>query len=242
MKNNTTIRLIIKFILSIIAGLILAMILLTQNNSVNNELIKDIENILYNYTAVVYLVTALLLLLPSTILHFVGKKAYGEMMSKDDDELNSDLLKKSGYMDLSMSFLGVFITVNFMQFGMLYNKTTADSSMILVLFMVGILFTSTLQVATVKYVQKFDKRLKGDPTKSSFDKEFVESMDEAEQLKTYKAGYKSFQMTKIVTQIIVVITIFMNIIFGTGGFAIFISCLFMLVETVSFAYHEKNTI
>jgi hypothetical protein len=56
---------------------------------------------------------------------------------------------------------------------MLYHKTTEDSSTILVVFMIGILFASVLQVYTVKHVQSLDQRLKGDPTKGSFNKLFI---------------------------------------------------------------------
>ena len=105
-----------------------------------------------------------------------------------------------------------------------------------------ILFTAILQVSIVKLVQKQGNRLKGDPTKTSFNKEFLDSMNEAEQLKVFKSGYRALQTTKSITLMIVVFTIFMNILFETGGFAVFISCLFMLVQTVSFGYYEKNTV
>jgi hypothetical protein len=129
-----------------------------------------------------------------------------------------------------------------MQYGMLYNKTIENSTTTLILFMLGILYSAILQVSTVKLVQKQDNRLKGDPTKTSFNKEFVNSMNKAEQLKTFKTGYRAFQMTRSITLMIVVLTIFMNILFETGGFAVFISCLFMLVQTVTFFHYEKNTV
>ncbi len=240
MNKNTKFKIMIKFIATLAVGGILTLLLLTQNVLGNTQFIKSLENFLYNHTIILYFINALLLLVPATILHFTGKKAYSAMFSSDEDEVDEEIKKKAGYLDTSMSLLGVFIAVNFMQYGMLYHKTTEDSSTLLVLFMLGILFTSILQVSTVKHIQSLDKRLKGDPSKGSFDKEFFDSMDEAEQLKAYKAGYKSFQMIKTITQLIIVISILMNIIFETGEFAIFISCIFMLVQTLLFAYHEKH--
>jgi hypothetical protein len=242
MDKKATFRITVKFIASIIVGGILALLLLTQNSIGDNQIIKDLENLLYNHTIVVNLIMMFLFLVPAAILHYVGKKEYSAMMSSDEDDIDDATRKKAGYLDSAMSLLGVFIAMNFMQYGMLYNKTTADSSTMLVLFMLGILFTAMLQVSTVKHIQKFDNRLKGDPTKGSFNKEFVDSMDEAEQLRVFKAGYRSFQAIKTITQMIVVITIFMNIIFKTGGFAVFISSLFMLVQIVTFAYYEKQAV
>jgi len=242
MDKKTKFRIIIKFMASIIVGGILAIVLLTQRYAFDTELSNSLENVLFNHTVLINLIIMMLFFLPATSLYFVGKKAYSNMMSSDEDEIDDEIRKKAGYLDLSMSIVGVFIAVNFMQYGMFYHKTTEDTSTLLVLFMVGISFATVLQVSIVKYIQANDERLKGDPTKVSFDKEFVDSMDEAEQLKVFKSGYKSFQATKTITQMIVVISIFMNIIFQTGGFAVFISCSFMLVQTLSFAYYEKNTI
>lgn len=239
MNKNTKFRIMIKFISSIAVGGILTVLLLTQNVLRDTQFTKGLENFLFNHTIILYFISALLLLVPATILHFTGKKAYTVMLSSDD-EVDEETKKKAGYLDDSMSFVGVFIAVNFMQYGMLYHKTTEDSSTLLVLFLMGVLFASVLQVYTVKHVQSLDKRLKGDPSKGSFDKEFFDSLDEAEQLKAYKAGYKSFQMIKTTTQAMIIISILMNILFGTGEFAIFISCIFMLVQTLLFAYHEKH--
>ena len=239
---KTNFRMLTKFIVSIAVGLILALFLLTQNDIRNIGFIKGLEDFLITQTILLYLISAMLLLVPATILYYLGKKSYLEMMSSDQDDANDDVKRKAGYLDLSMTILGVYATVNFMQYGMLYNKTIENPTTTLILFMLGILYIAILQVSTVKLVQKHDNRLKGDPTKTSFNKEFLDSMNEAEQLKAFKSGYRAFQITRSITLMIVVFTIFMNILFETGGFAVFISCLFMLVQTVSFGYYEKNTV
>lgn len=242
MIKKTKFRILTKFTVSIAVGLILGLFLLTQNDIINTGFIKGLEEFLYTQTILLYLISAMLFLVPATIFYYSGKKSYLEMMSSDKDDVNDDVKRKAGYLDLTMTILGVYVTVNFMQYGMLYNKTTENPTTTLILFMLGILFTAILQVSTIKLVQKQGNRLKGDPTKTSFNKEFLDSMNEAEQLKVFKSGYRAFQTTKSITLMIVVFTIFMNILFETGGFAVFISCLFMLVQTISFGYHEKNTV
>jgi len=242
MIMKTKFRMLTKFIVSMAVGLILALFLLTQNDIRNMGFIKGLEDFLITQTTLIYLISALVLLVPATILYYSGKRSYLELMSSGQDNANNDVKRKAGYLDLSMTFLGVYATVNFMQYGMLYNKTIENPTTTLILFMLGIFYSTFLQVSTVKLVQQQDDRLKGDPNKTSFNKEFLDSMDEAEQLKAFKSGYRAFQMTKSITLMIVIFTIFMNILFETGGFAVFISCLFMLIQTVSFSYYEKNTI
>jgi hypothetical protein len=223
-------------------GAILATLLLTQKGFADSQISNQLENIFYNNTIYIYLVSAMVLLLPSTILYIIGKKAYLEMMNSDEDEIDSAVKNKAAYLDSSMSILSVFTAVNFMQFGILYHKTTENPTTILALFMLGVLYTAILQVTIVKFIQKNDNRLKGDPTKASFSNDFLESMDEAEQLKVYKAGYKAFQLTKTITLVLIVSSIFMNILFGAGGFAIFISCVFMITHVLSFMYYEKRVV
>lgn len=234
-------QIITKFIASVALFTIVAMLLLSLNIIGDGIFIKELGRLLIEHTILIYFINGMLFLLPATVLNFIGKKAYFEMMNSDEDDINDEMKKKAGYLDSSMLFLGVFISINFMQYGMLYHKTTENTTTILALFMLGILFSVNLQVATVKYVQRLDNRLKGDPTKGTFNKEFLDSMDEAEQLKVFKSGYRSFQMTKTITQMIVVFSILMNIFFKTGGFAIFISSLFMIMQTVVSGYYEKNT-
>jgi hypothetical protein len=223
----------IKFLISLAVGTLLALFLLTQKGFENMQLWRYIQNFLYDHTIYVYFINAALFLLPSTILYFMGKKAYLKMMATDEDDIDYALKKKAGYLDSSMSILSVFTAINFMQYGVLYHSTTENPTTTLILFMLGILSTAVLQVSIVKYIQKNDSRLKGDPTNATFNKDFLQSMDEAEQLKVFKSAYKSFQLTKTFTLVLIIISIFMNIFAGTGGFAIIISCIFMIVQIVS---------
>lgn len=234
-------QIIIKLIASVALFTIVAMISLLPNVFGDSWFIKGAERLLIEDTILIYFINGMLFLLPATVLHFIGKKAYFEMMNSDEDDINDEMKNKARYLDVSVLFLGIFISINFMQYGMLYHKTTENTTTIFALFMLGILFTVNLQVATVKYIQKFDNRLKGDPTKGTFNEEFLESMDEVEQLKVFKSGYRSFQMIKAITQMIVIFSILMNIFFETGVFSIFISSLFMIVQIIVSGYYEKNT-
>jgi hypothetical protein len=129
-----------------------------------------------------------------------------------------------------------------MLFGTLYGTGTSQNSLtVLVLFMLGILLATAIQLTTIKFVQGVDDRLKGDPIKATFNKEFVDSLDEAEQLRAYKTGYHAFQTTKWITLMVVVISIIMNIIFNTGGLLVVMSCVLMLVQTLSFSFYERQS-
>jgi hypothetical protein len=98
----------IKFIASLVVGAIFALLLLTQNDLGNTGFIKGLESLLYEHTIMLYFISGMLLLLPATILYFIGKKAYSKMISSDEDDIDDSIMKKAGYLDLSMSFLVLY--------------------------------------------------------------------------------------------------------------------------------------
>jgi hypothetical protein len=128
-----------------------------------------------------------------------------------------------------------------MLFGMAFNNTNSNQSIVTFLFMFSTIAVSVLNIITIKYIQKNDNRLKGDPTSFRFDKEFLESCDEAQVSRIYKSGYRAFQFSKNVSLVFVILTILLNFTFNTGAFPVFVSCMIMLIQVTSYNYYAiKN--
>ena len=109
---------------------------------------------------------------------------------------------------------------------------------IIAIFMINIFASSMLEISTIKFIQKVDNRLKGDPTSLRFSKDFLESCDEAEKLKIYKSGYHGFQFTKNVSLVFVILTMLGNMLLDTGGFPVFVSCSMLLTIIGSNSYYS----
>ena len=88
MLKNTKFRIMIKFLISLAVGTLLALFLLTQKGFENMQLWHYIQNLLYHHTIYVYFINAALFLLPSAILYFMGRKAYLKMMATDEDDID----------------------------------------------------------------------------------------------------------------------------------------------------------
>jgi len=98
-----------------------------------------------------------------------------------------------------------------------------------------------LEIVTIKFVQKMDERLKGDPTSLRFAKDFLESCDEAQKLRIYKSGYKAFQFTKNASLVLLIIAIMFNLTLKTGAIPIVLTGIFLLMHIISYGYFEyKN--
>jgi len=106
--------------------------------------------------------------------------------------------------------------------------------------MFSVIGVSVLNIITIKYIQKNDDRLKGDPTSFRFDKEFLESCDEAQVSRIHTSGYRAFVFSKNVSLVFVVLTILLNFIFNTGAFPVFLSCMMMLIQLTSYNYYAMK--
>ena len=173
----------------------------------------------------------LCLFLPAVYLYVKAKRNYNQITSISDDR--ADAYEKAGEdsFNLSMLINGVFLILNMMLFGMTFDKTRGDFLLISFLFMFSVICASVFEIVAIKYIQKIDSRLKGEPTSLRFHKDFLESCDEAEKLRIYKCGYNAFQLSKNVSLGFIVITIISNITLDTGTFPIFITLQRELILT-----------
>jgi len=152
-----------------------------------------------------------------------------------DDDLLDDYDKKSNKMiGISMLFNGIFMALNFMLLGMTYT-INRSIMFVMVMFLVNTLLSSSLEIFIVKNIQKHDPRIKGDPTSFRFHKDYVNSCDEAEQLRIYRAGYNTFQIIRNVTIGFMLFAILTNMILDTGAYAVFMTSGLLLVENIVYS-------
>jgi hypothetical protein len=153
--------------------------------------------------------------------------------------LKNTLKVQRAMLGINQAKLGQMAGVS-MLFGMTFSKTSSNSSIVIFLFMFSTIAVSVLNIITIKYIQKNDNRLKGDPTSFRFDKEFLESCDEAQVSRIYEAGYRAFQFSKNVSLGFVIITILLKFTFNTGAFPVFLSCMIMLIQVISYNYYAMK--
>lgn len=237
MNKKSIIKMSIMTIISASVGAVVAISLLKLSDSGAGSYVEDIQTFLLNHAIELHVLIIVSLLIPALFLYIKGKKVHVKLANASEEEMDAIEKLASKYFDLSVTLNGVFLTLNFMVFGTLYNQAGDQMPIIIALFMIGSVAVSSLEIAIVRFMQKNDSRLKGDPTSMKFEKDFLGSLDEAEQLKVYKAGYNSFKVTKLTALVFVILTILFNVTLETGAFPVFISCLFLLVNIWSFSYY-----
>lgn len=237
MNKKTILRMIVLMVIGGIIGIIFSLGLLKLNQPAYISIAAQAGHFIVKNSLAIYIGLFLCLFLPA-VYHFQkAKRNFNQVTDMADDK--DDAYEKAGEksFNLSMLFNGVYLILNMMLFGMTFDKTRGDFFVIIFLVMFGAICASVLEIIAIKYIQKNDNRLKGEPTSFRFHQDFLESCDEAEKLKIYKCGYNAFQLSKNVTLGFIVFTILSNLILNTGIFPIFISCMIMLIQVTSYSYY-----
>lgn len=237
MNKKTILRMIVLMVIGGIIGIIFSLGLLKMNQPAYINIAAQAGHFIVKNSLAIYIGLFLCLFLPAVYHYQKAKRNYNQITDMADDK--DDAYEKAGEKSFNLSMLinGVYLILNMMLFGMTFDKTREDFFLFIFLVMFGAICASVLEIIAVRYIQKNDSRLKGDPTSFRFHKDFLESCDEAEKLKIYKSGYNAFQLSKNVTLGFIVITIITNLILDTGIFPVFISCMIMLIQVTSYNYY-----
>jgi len=237
MNKKTIFRMIILMVIGGIIGLIFSFGLLKLRQPDYIRSFTPIGEFFVNNSLAIYIGLILFLFLPAVYQYVKAKRNYDQITNISDDR--ADAYERAGEESFNLSMLinGVFLILNIMLFGMTFQKTRDDFLIVTFMFMLSVICASVLEIVAIRYIQKTDNRLKGDPTSLRFNKDFLESCDEAEKLRIYKCGYNAFQISKNVSLGFIMITIISNIILNTGKFPIFVSCMIMLIQVTSYNYY-----
>jgi len=162
----------------------------------------------------------------------------------DASEDNVTEVEQSGKkaLNFALSFNMTFTVLNFMVFGSGFSREMPISVMLigLALFVVTMITTTFVEYNSIRTLQKYDSRLKGDPSKFNFHKEYLKSCDEAEQLEIYKSAYKSFQATKLVGIICLLIATIGNMLLDTGILPVALTGIMLLALIVTYSGHAMT--
>lgn len=237
MNKKSYLRTIAYTLLGAVFGFIISFLLRTfvVGNTVQIKI--SIENMLSSN--IIYLQIALIVLFViPTITNFIrGSKLLNSLENISDEE--AEELEKRGkkLLDITLTTNMTFVFLSFTLFGLSFSNELEARVMIisLILFMLSFISVTIIEFKTIRVIQNSDTRIKGDPSRLSFQKEFLESCDEAEQFQIYKSAYKSYQFTKNISIVSLVIAILGNMILDTGMLPILLTSTILLSLILSYS-------
>lgn len=103
-----------------------------------------------------------------------------------------------------------------------------------IVFVVCEIYNSFWQVRYVKLIQKIHPEKQGDPSSLKFQKEWLESCDEAEREIIYRSAYTSYMAVSKSIPFFLILAMLGHLFFDTGLMAIVMVALVWLVLTISY--------
>lgn len=166
------------------------------------SLIKDIaKNALIYATPILFLLTVAFIAVFTLVTYFKSKKTFEKWDGEDEEVIE----KAEKLVDTSVSVLTVGMIFTLTLYGaftyamnsLMNRELFMDLFPITmgfqVLFVLDMVFTIVMQRACVELVKKINPEKKGEALSINFQKEWEGSMDEAQKLMTFEAGYKAYK-------------------------------------------------
>lgn len=240
MKIKTILKMALMLIIGGLIGATVTIGLEAGKEMLKEDILPALAEGLMNYSFYINLFVTLVLFIPVIINFTKGKNLLLKTQGLEDNDLDKVEKKAQKYSNRAMSYNSILLVLNFMMYGMSFDVDEPYFLAKTILFMIVAIACSTTEILTVKLMQKYDERLKGDPTSMKFHKDFIKSCDEAEKLKIYESAFKSFQFTKNAALLMVIIMILLKITDFIGSFPVFITSIFFLLIMVSYNYYATK--
>lgn len=205
------------------------------------DVFTSIMDYVLGISHLLYPLILLVMFLPSVYLAQKGKKLLLESETVEEDEIDRLEKQSDKYFEPAVTLNNVFMLTNFLLIGTTFQASGSKDLIVVVFFMLNAVLASVFEILLVKFIQKHDERLKGDPTSFKFHKDFLASLDEAEKLRTYKSGYEAFQFSRIFTFGAIILMMLFNMILDSGALPVVVTCFIGFAQVISYArYSYKN--
>lgn len=177
------------------------------------------------YTAVILWGLAAIALIFGVVSYQKAERVIRQMDEEDDSLMEAldhryDLWSSMG---LALSSIILCLDLVILAFGFPEKGSRPEAYQFFLAvppFLVTALICIVYQIAAVKQVRKKDPSKRGDAADLRFEKEWIESCDEAERMVIYRASYKTFTMMKGFLLFLLVIAMMGQLSFGTGMTAV----------------------
>lgn len=173
-----------------------------------------------------------------------GMRKIGMRLQEAEDE-ETDLLEYrlermgSAGMISNNVFMVLSILVLATGYSMKYIEATVDAEgrfllAGMIVFILENVYLGIWQLRYVKVLQRIYPEKKGDPASRNFQKQWLESCDEAEQEMIYQSCYKTYMMLAKMLPILTMAAMLSHLIWNTGIMAVIMVSIIWLVTSITY--------
>ena len=246
-KKKTTKAVIFLIVFCIIGGIFGGFVgfMAGEIENFNLTAVKDvIKNILIYATPVALIAVFAIVTLYSLISYIKARKATSLWDGEDEDYIDNVESK----LGITISVLTIGMIMIYTLFGVniyaQFNLASKEVFLTLlpllcisfVIMIETIVYNTVMQRACVQLIKKINPEKKGEALAINFQKEWEESMDEAQKLMLFETGFRTY---KVMNYVILVTWLFtaLGIMFGMGLMPMLIVSALWLIMTVTYTVY-----
>lgn len=179
--------------------------------------------------------TAFFLVLTAVSLIFL-RKAVASLQKGTDEELD----RAGEYQNTAMMANIADMILQFLLFGLAADGSNPRMLLSVALFLGFCIVILFVEAALVQQIQKANPMKRGDIGSLRFNRDWLESCDEAERLGIYKASWKSFQVMNSLCPVMEAVALLGKIMFDTGNFPIILVTFLWAVQTGVYCFYSAQ--
>lgn len=190
-----------------------------------------------------YLQAFLCILATGLFAYFYKKGLHAK--AKWDGDINEDYYKMESNLGIALSITNLFyiavLTLSGMNFSLMQYMNNASNTTFgiwFALFLGSLIYIIFFVICAQKKVINLEKLInpekQGSVYDTNFQKKWLNSCDELEQLCIYKAGFAAFKQTNMICMILWLTTFFTSQVFHTGLYPVLLIGIIWFVSTLSF--------
>lgn len=232
MKNlNPTIKFfVIMFISAIIGGILGGSIVLGEE--IITQGLANFQSFILYYNIIIQSAILGIGAIIILITYFSAKQKLSHLQPNDDvlfDRIDNQL----GFL---VPFISVSMIFGFCLFGITLTNSMDDfNAWGIIIFLTNTAFTLIMTILAIKLTKILYPEKKGNPLDFSFDKDWIDSCDEAEKYVIYKASYKCYQLMNYVYCGAVTVCLLVSVAVNIGIFPFFLIGFLWITQTLIYS-------
>lgn len=200
-----------------------------------------LDMLVINYVPLMVVLAIGMLIL--NLVCYVKLRSYVKEAMETDDEERGDVLddKIEIISTVLLNGNGIFFILLFMMFVLNFYLGGVQGGTTILLYFVPVLMYPLFYILTIGVLKKYDPSKNGNPGSMRFQKDWMDSCDEAEKMQILTIGYQSYNSSSYILVFGFAFTAITALIFKVGAFAILVTGGMWLIQTIVNGYYNiKN--
>lgn len=157
------------------------------------NLIHGFEDWMLRNSFAIMVVGVLGLSLIAWIMFYMGKSKVKKQLEEDADLIDDDLIGIGMAINGSIIIVEIVLFVNYIRSIFIYDGTIGQAIFVFVLFFLFAFLSILMQKLSIDFTKTYNPEIYDGFLDMKFNKKYIESVDEREQVEIYRAGYKAYQ-------------------------------------------------